>query len=82
MIESYRDLIVWKKAIALVFEIYGLSRRFPADERFGLTAQLRRAAISIPSNIAEGHGRHHHRAEYRRFLSMARGQPRSSKLTS
>jgi four helix bundle protein len=73
MIESYRDLIVWKKAMALVFEIYRLTRRFPADERFGLTAQIRRAVLSIPANIAEGHGRHQHRIEYRRFLSMARG---------
>jgi four helix bundle protein len=72
MIESHQDLIVWKKAIALVFETYRLSRAFPADERFGLTAQIRRAAVSIPSNIAEGHGRHH-LGDYCRFLSIARG---------
>lgn len=72
MIESYQDLVVWKKAIELVFETYRLTRKFPADERFGLTAQIRRAALSIPSNIAEGHGRHH-LGDYCRFLSIARG---------
>jgi four helix bundle protein len=72
VIQSFHELIVWKKAIALVVETYRLSKAFPKDERFGLTAQIRRAAVSIPSNIAEGHGRHHTR-EFCRFLSMARG---------
>jgi four helix bundle protein len=72
VIESHEDLIVWQKGMELVFETYRLSRPFPADERFGLTAQMRRAAVSIPSTIAEGHGRHHRR-DYCRFLSMARG---------
>jgi four helix bundle protein len=72
MIESYKDLMVWKKAMELVFETYRLSRGFPSDERFGLTSQIRRAAVSIASNIAEGHGRHH-LGDYCRFLSMARG---------
>ena len=72
MIESYKDLVVWKKAIELVFETYRLTRTFPRDERYGLTAQLRRAAVSIASNIAEGHGRHH-LGDYCRFLSIARG---------
>jgi four helix bundle protein len=71
MIRSYKDLVAWQRAIELVFEIYRLTRSFPADERFGLTAQMRRAAVSIPSNIAEGHGRHHRR-EYRRFVFIAR----------
>jgi len=51
---SFRDLEVWQEAMLLVEDVYRLSRNFPADERFGLTAQLRRAAISIPSNIGEG----------------------------
>jgi hypothetical protein len=51
---SFRDLKVWRDAMILVEDIYKLSKRFPADERFGLTAQLRRAAVSIPSNIGEG----------------------------
>lgn len=52
--KSFRDLRVWQEAMTLVEEIYALSKRFPADERFGLTSQLRRAAVSIPSNIGEG----------------------------
>jgi|SRR5688572_27382275 len=72
MIQSYQDLVVWPKAIALVFETYRLSRRYPDEERFGLTSQIRRAAVSVPSNIAEGHGRHH-TPDYCRFLSIARG---------
>ena len=73
MVESYRDLIVWKRAIELVLEIYGLSRAFPGEERFGLTSQIRRAAVAIVANVAEGNGRHHQRLEYSRFLSMSPG---------
>ncbi len=54
---SHRELIVWQKAMDAVAECYGMTRGFPNDERFGLTSQLRRAAVSIPSNIAEGKGR-------------------------
>ena len=72
MIESYKDLVVWQKVIALVFDAYRITRSFPADERFGLTAQIRRAAVSVPANIAEGSGRHH-TGDYCRFLSFARG---------
>ena len=57
MLKSYQDLTVWQKAFAACIEVYRLTRRFPADERFGLTSQLRRAAVSVPSNIAEGYGR-------------------------
>jgi four helix bundle protein len=71
-IRSYRDLIVWKKSVTLVCDIYRMTSQFPRDERFGLTAQLRRAAVSIPSNIAEGHGRAT-RGEYLNALSVARG---------
>jgi len=56
-VESYRDLDVWKRGMRLVTEIYQLTSAFPDDEKYGLVAQLRRAAISIPSNIAEGWGR-------------------------
>ena len=71
-VRSYRDLIVWQKSITLVVLTYRLSRSFPVDERFGLTAQIRRTAVSIPSNIAEGHGRMHRRT-FRHFLTVARG---------
>jgi four helix bundle protein len=69
---SYRDLLVWQKGIALVVEIYQLTRAFPADERFGLTAQMRRAAVSVPSNIAEGHARRT-TGECIQFISIAEG---------
>ena len=71
-IDSYRDLEVWQLAMEIVAAVYRLTSRFPAEERFGLTAQLRRAAVSIPSNIAEGHGRLGAR-ELRHAVSIARG---------
>jgi four helix bundle protein len=71
-IRSYRDLFVWQRAIDLVVEVYELTRQFPADERFGLTSQMRRAAVSIPSNIAEGQARLTTQ-EFRRFLRNAQG---------
>lgn len=71
-IRSYRDLIVWQDAIQLAKVVYKLSAKFPSDERFGLTSQIRRAAVSIPSNIAEGHARKSTR-EYIRFVSIALG---------
>jgi four helix bundle protein len=55
---GYKDLLVWQKAIALAKIIYRITRNFPVAEKFGLIAQMRRAAVSIPSNIAEGQGRH------------------------
>ena len=57
LIKSYKDLIVWQKSISLVKEIFFLTKHFPTSEKFGLVSQMRRAAISIPSNIAEGFGR-------------------------
>ena len=68
--KSFKDLIVWQKAYKLVLEIYKTTKFFPEHEKYGLTQQMRRAAVSIPSNISEGYGRSH-KAEYRQFLSMA-----------
>jgi four helix bundle protein len=68
----HEGLDVWREAMALVEMIYACSSQFPDAERFGLTAQIRRAAISVPSNIAEGAARRS-TAEYQRFLSIARG---------
>src|SRR5829696_806441 len=70
--QTYRDLEVWQKSMDLVTQIYEFSRLFPRDEQFGLTNQIRRAAVSIPSNIAEGQGRLHE-GDFLRFLSIARG---------
>jgi len=69
---SYRDLMAWQKAIELVAEIYSCTRTFPREEQFGLTNQLRRAAVSIPSNIAEGKGRSTDK-DFSLFLHHARG---------
>jgi four helix bundle protein len=71
-IESYRDLLVWQKAMGLVVECYRLSENFPRTETYGLASQLRRAAVSIPANIAEGHGREH-LGDYLHHLSIANG---------
>jgi|APFre7841882630_1041343.scaffolds.fasta_scaffold56029_2 four helix bundle protein len=72
IIKSFRDLNIWQKGIDLVKDIYKETQNFPRQEIYGLTNQIRRAAISIPSNIAEGHIRQH-RAEFRQFLSVALG---------
>ena len=72
VIASYRDLTVWQRAIELLVEIYRLTPHLPRDERFGITARLHRAAVSVSSNIAEGHGRRH-RAEFAQRVSIARG---------
>ena len=71
-ITTYRDLETWKKAMDLVELAYRISQRLPTDERFGLISQMQRAAVSIPANIAEGHGRLH-RKDFLRYLSIARG---------
>ncbi|OGG52383.1 hypothetical protein A2851_05020 [Candidatus Kaiserbacteria bacterium RIFCSPHIGHO2_01_FULL_53_29] len=70
--QSYQDLIVWQRGVELVAEVYRLTRKFPKEEMFGLISQMRRAAVSIPANIAEGFARKH-RAEYVQFLRVAFG---------
>lgn len=69
---SYRELVVWQRAVELSLAIYKLTASFPSEERFGLSDQLRRAAVSVASNIAEGYGRTS-RGEYVQFLGHARG---------
>jgi len=71
-INSYKDLIVWQKSIALVTEIYKLTKTFPAEEKFGIVNQLNRAVVSIPANIAEGWGRESSK-NYLQFLRISRG---------
>ncbi len=68
----YKDLIVWQKSMDLVEEVYRLLKDLPVEERFALTDQMRRAVISIPSNIAEGHGRQTEK-EFKQFLSISKG---------
>ncbi len=72
MIKNYRELIVWQKAMEMVENIYTLTQSLPKDELFSITNQIRRAAISVPSNIAEGYGRQS-KKEYLQFLSIANG---------
>src|SRR5262249_3045343 len=68
----YKDLLVWQKAIELVTQVYIVTRSFPREELYGLTSQIRRAAVSVPSNIAEGQARLSP-GEFRQFLGIARG---------
>jgi four helix bundle protein len=70
--QSYKDLVVWQRAVQMSVAVYKLTASFPASERFGLTNQLRRAAVSVASNIAEGYGRAS-KGEYVQFLGHARG---------
>jgi four helix bundle protein len=69
---TYKDLIVWQKGIALAKLVYKLTRTFPSEEKFGIIAQMRRAAISVPSNISEGQARHT-TGEFIQFISHAEG---------
>ena len=71
-VASYRDLEVWNVALELAVESYRVTKAFPKDELFGMTSQIRRAAASVPANIAEGHGREHTK-EFLHHLSIARG---------
>jgi len=72
MPQDFHDLTVWQRAIDLTVCVYSLTRRFPKEETYGLASQLRRAAVSVASNIAEGRGRLN-RAEFRQFLGVALG---------
>ncbi|MGA2806591.1 MAG: four helix bundle protein [Terracidiphilus sp.] len=72
MVKSFRDLVVWQRSIQLAVAIYRLTQGFPREEIYGLTGQMRRAVVSVGSNIAEGHGRLGS-GEYRQFLGVARG---------
>jgi four helix bundle protein len=72
---NYRDLLAWKRAMDLVEQVYRLSALFPREEMYGLRVQLRRATVSVPSNIAEGQGRRT-KKEFSRFLSIAHGSLR------
>lgn len=72
IVQSYRDLVVWKKSMALVLDVYRSTQAFPKTETYGLVSQLRRAAVSIPSNIAEGQARLS-TGEFKQFLGKARG---------
>jgi len=71
-LQTYKELKVWRKAIDLVEQVYLLTKGFPQEERFSLVSQMRRAAVSVPANIAEGYGRTH-RGDYLRHLSVSRG---------
>lgn len=70
--QTYKDLLVWQKSIDLVIEIYTVTSSFPSEEKFGLVSQMRRAAVSIPSNIAEGYARKN-RKENAQFVNIAFG---------
>jgi len=71
-LKSYRDLIVWQKSMDLVVEVYKMIANFPQNEIYGLTSQIKRAVVSVPSNIAEGYGRRS-TGDYQRFLNIAMG---------
>ncbi len=72
VIKSYKDLVVWQKSMLLTNKIYSLTRNFPEVEKYGLSLQMRRCSVSIPSNIAEGWGRNSNKA-FAYFLNVARG---------
>ncbi len=70
--QSFRDLVVWQKSVSLATAVYRMTHDFPREELYGLTSQIRRCAVSVPSNIAEGQGRMS-TGEFRQFLGIARG---------
>jgi four helix bundle protein len=71
-ISSYKDLLIWKKGIVLVIKVYELSKAFPSEELYALTNQIKRASVSIPSNIAEGYGRNTDKS-FSHFIDISRG---------
>jgi four helix bundle protein len=76
-VRNYMDLIAWQKSMDMVVDVYNVTKLFPKEELYGLTSQLRRAAVSVPSNIAEGQGRWSNR-EFSHFLSIAHGSLREA----
>ena len=71
-ISSYKDLLIWKKGIVLVVKVYQLTKAFPTEELYALTSQIKRASVSIPSNIAEGYGRNTDKS-FSHFIDISRG---------
>jgi len=71
-IKDFKDLKIWQKSMEIVMDIYNITKTFPREETYGITSQMRRSAVSIPSNIAEGFKRHHNK-EYKQFLYIALG---------
>ena len=69
----YENLLIWQKAMTVAEQVYAITKAFPSSELFGLTSQMRRAAVSIPSNIAEGHARSEVTNEFKHFLHIAKG---------
>ena len=72
MVKNYRDLLVWQKSMALVTDVYKVTSKLPSEEKFGLQSQIKRSAVSIPSNIAEGHSRWY-KKEFLHHLSISYG---------
>jgi four helix bundle protein len=72
MVDKYRDLDIWKKGMEICEDVYRLTAHFPKDEQYGMITQMRRSAVSIPSNIAEGFGRRHV-SEFKQYISIAKG---------
>ena len=81
MVQSFRDLQVWQRAVQLSIAIYRLTKEFPREEIYGLSSQIRRSAVSVPSNIAEGQGRLW-TGEFKQFLGIARGLTSRCKRSS
>lgn len=71
-ISSYKDLLIWKKGIIIVVKVYQLTKAFPSEELYALTSQIKRASVSIPSNIAEGYGRNTDKS-FSHFIDISRG---------
>ena len=71
-VKNYKELVVWQKSIELVFEVYKITKQFPPEEKYGLSSQMQRASVGIPSSIAEGAGRNH-TAEFKQFCGIAFG---------
>ena len=78
--DSYKELLVYKKSYSQALSIYEMTKKFPREEMYGMTSQIRRASSSIPATIAEGYGKRESALEYKRFLLMARGSCNETKV--